>query len=116
MKDQLKNEQEKLQKIVSVSKSACKEKINFLVKFQEMEISKIQSIITNIKEGNFSEESEELAKLLTENSKLKIRLEVLNRVSLLFQEKDEDLISFSQYCRRLQRNANNAASNCQPQA
>jgi hypothetical protein len=28
-----------------------------------------------------SEESEELAKLMTENSKLKFRLEVLNRVS-----------------------------------
>lgn len=49
--------------------------------FQEAELSKIQSLINNVKSGNLSEESEELAKLMTENSKLKFRLEVLNRVS-----------------------------------
>lgn len=41
----------------------------------------LQKQMKNIQDGNLSEESEVLAKLLTENSKLKIRLETLNRVS-----------------------------------
>ena len=48
--------------------------------FKENEIQLLQKQMKNIKDGNLSEESEVLAKLLTENSKLKIRLETLNRV------------------------------------
>lgn len=56
---------------------------SFWLLCQENEIASISSLISNIKNGNLSEESEELAKLMTENSKLKLRLEVLNRVSNL---------------------------------
>lgn len=52
--------------------------------FQESEIAKVQALKTNLKSGNLGEESEELAKLLAENSKLKFRLEVLNRVRKYF--------------------------------
>ncbi|CAO1420733.1 unnamed protein product [Diamesa hyperborea] len=45
----------------------------------ENEIQLLRKQMKNIKDGNLSEESEVLAKLLTENSKLKIRLETLNR-------------------------------------
>lgn len=47
---------------------------------QEGEIETIQSLISNIKNENLSEESEELAKLIIENNKLKFRLQILNRV------------------------------------
>jgi hypothetical protein len=49
---------------------------------KEDEITKIQASINNVKSGNLSEESDELAKLMTENSKLKFRLDILNRVSV----------------------------------
>lgn len=52
--------------------------------FQEDEISKVQQLIATIKEGRLGEENEELAKLQTENSKLKFRLEILNKVSWNF--------------------------------
>lgn len=56
--------------------------IFFLVIFiQESEISKIENSIKNINEGNYSEESDELNKLLTENSKLKFRLDIINKVN-----------------------------------
>lgn len=45
----------------------------------ESEIAKIEKSIKNIQEGNFAEESEDLNKLLTENSKLKFRLDILNK-------------------------------------
>jgi hypothetical protein len=54
---------------------------------QEKELIKLEALIANIKDGNLSEESEELSKLLTENSKLKFRLEVLNRVRRIIMVK-----------------------------
>ena len=48
---------------------------------QESEILKLENAITNVRKGNFAEESDELNKLVTENSKLKFRLEILNQVS-----------------------------------
>ncbi|CRL08609.1 CLUMA_CG021334, isoform A [Clunio marinus] len=60
MSDQLQKEEEKLSRI-------------------ETEINDIDGHITNIKTGNLSEESDELAKLLTENTKLKFRLEILKK-------------------------------------
>lgn len=48
---------------------------------QEKEIAKLEEGIKNVKEGNLAEENETLDKLLGENSKLKFRLDILNRVS-----------------------------------
>ncbi|KAG5672612.1 hypothetical protein PVAND_002727 [Polypedilum vanderplanki] len=45
----------------------------------EAEIAQVENSIKNIKEGNFGDESAELSSLLTENSKLKFRLEILNK-------------------------------------
>jgi hypothetical protein len=90
MDKQLQGEQEKLAGIVSIERFLAKfyKDLTFLVNLKEAEINKIQSLIGNIKQGNLSEESEELAKLLTENSKLKLRLDVLNRVSVAFVSRD----------------------------
>ena len=80
MSGQLHQEQVKLANIVSSKSRNLKIREIFNFWLQESEIAKIQSLITNIKDGNLSEESEDLAKLLVENSKLKFRLEVLNKV------------------------------------
>ena len=80
MSGQLHQEQVKLANIVSSKLRNLKIREIFNFWLQESEIAKIQSLITNIKDGNLSEESEDLAKLLVENSKLKFRLEVLNKV------------------------------------
>lgn len=50
---------------------------------QEKEIARVETQIANIRSGNLSEESDDLAKLLIDNSKLKFRLEILHRVSYL---------------------------------
>lgn len=53
------------------------------VKNLEEEVSKLKDEIEAIKQGDF-EGDENLDKMLTENSKLKHRLAILNRVSLVF--------------------------------
>ncbi|CAG9808842.1 unnamed protein product [Chironomus riparius] len=45
----------------------------------ESEISKFEEAITNIRQGDFSETSDELNRAMTENTKLKFRLEILNK-------------------------------------
>lgn len=48
---------------------------------QEREIAKLEENIQLVREGNLTEQDETLDKLLVENSKLKFRLDILNRVS-----------------------------------
>lgn len=48
---------------------------------QEREIAKLEENIQLVREGNLAEQDETLDKLLVENSKLKFRLDILNRVS-----------------------------------
>lgn len=55
----------------------------FWLFWQQSEIAKLETAIKNVKEGNLGDENEELNKLLTENSKLKFRLEILNKVKKL---------------------------------
>ena len=50
--------------------------------FQEEQIKFFQAEIQNMKQNKPDEENEELMKLVTENSKLKLRLSILNKVNL----------------------------------
>lgn len=47
---------------------------------QQSEIVKLETAIKNVKEGDLGDENEELNKVLTENNKLKFRLQILNKV------------------------------------
>lgn len=83
---------------------------------KESEITKIQSLINNVKSGNLSDESDELAKLMTENSKLKFRLEILNRVSensKIFNQIVGKVIMMQSFSRLL-KSAKGEAVNFQP--
>lgn len=85
MASQLQQEYSKASKIVrSIDCGVELRKTKICGYFQEDEISKVQQLIATIKDGRLGEENEELAKLLTENSKLKFRLEILNKVRLGF--------------------------------
>lgn len=77
---------------------------------KEGEIERIQASIKNIQNGNLSEESDELAKLLTENSKLKFRLEILNKVSHKIRQFNLKLTNLvMQSCRQLQKKGKSVA-------
>lgn len=94
MEIELENQKEKFAQIVSFEvvenrlQSVNLEKNQCLHFFwlhvsQEKEIAELEKGIKNEKEGNLAEENEILDKLLVENSKLKFRLDILNRVSFL---------------------------------
>lgn len=83
MASQLQQEHVKASKIVrSIDCGVELRKTKICGYFQEDEICKVQQLIATIKDGRLGEENEELAKLQSENSKLKFRLEVLHKVRL----------------------------------